>query len=134
MSNRNFSYIFSPSLLWGNVSSQSVTGLCNLEAICHSTFVLHNYILKHHIFEVFFGNNINNISSCITCLMKMPNIEKFLRLFPSLLGFQDSTRFKWWVIPDRPGELASFYTCIVLMLSCFCRYCSQTSNIKGATS
>ena len=30
MSNRNFSYIFSPSLLWGNVSSQSVTGLCNL--------------------------------------------------------------------------------------------------------
>ena len=30
MSNRNFSYIFSPSLLWGNVSSLSVTGLCNL--------------------------------------------------------------------------------------------------------
>ena len=31
MSNRNFSYIFSPDLLWGNVSSQSETGLCNLQ-------------------------------------------------------------------------------------------------------
>ena len=30
MSNRNFSYIFSPSLLWGNVSSLSVTGLGHL--------------------------------------------------------------------------------------------------------
>ena len=29
MSNRNFSYIFSPYTLWGNVSSQSVTDLCN---------------------------------------------------------------------------------------------------------
>ena len=30
MSNRNFSYIFSPDILWGNVSNQSETGLCNL--------------------------------------------------------------------------------------------------------
>ena len=31
MSNRNFSNIFSPDILWGNVSSQSETGLCNLK-------------------------------------------------------------------------------------------------------
>ena len=43
--------------------------------IWRSIFVLHNYIFKHCTFKGdFFGNNINNISSCITSLMKMPNM------------------------------------------------------------
>ena len=36
MSNRNFSYILSPDILWGNVSSQSVTGLCTLKRLSFS--------------------------------------------------------------------------------------------------
>ena len=30
MSNRNYSYIFSPDILWGNISIQSETALCKL--------------------------------------------------------------------------------------------------------
>ena len=33
MSNRNFSHIFSPDILWVNVSSQSETGLFNLQGL-----------------------------------------------------------------------------------------------------
>ena len=45
MSNRNFSYIFSPYILWGNVSSQSETGLCNL-----------NHRQRYHIWMASFTN------------------------------------------------------------------------------
>ena len=34
MSNRNYSYIFSPVLSSGNISSQSLTGLYNLQCPC----------------------------------------------------------------------------------------------------
>ena len=55
MSNRNFSYIFSPSLLWGNVSSQSVTGLCNLKSLS-AWAIIGAVSVRESVF-----NNNNNI-------------------------------------------------------------------------
>ena len=57
MSNRNFSYIFSPDILRGNVSSQSETGLCNL------TFYIYlNIISSSHLqisFCILFSDQMN---------------------------------------------------------------------------
>ena len=45
-SNRNFSYIFSPDILWGNVSSQSETGLCPFHPILYTGTICPMYLLS----------------------------------------------------------------------------------------
>ena len=77
MSNKNFSYIFSPSLLWGNVSSQSVTGLCNHNLIASfSQQCLYEY--KHHSpSSVPASTQISNNRSGIDTLYNQNQISYF---------------------------------------------------------
>ena len=51
MSNRIFPYIFSPYTLWGNVSSQSLTGLCNLTQFTFCEYEI--LVSNEHTLNVF---------------------------------------------------------------------------------
>ena len=65
------------------------------ETIYHSTFLLHNYISKHHTFVGdFFQKRYKQYLFMHNIFNENAEHGKFLHLFPSLL--QESTRLKWW--------------------------------------